>query len=55
MCIYTYQIAYGVSGDTHARIQEFSSGGGGGPGPSDKTSSDKGFFSPQHSLQNSNG
>ena len=43
---------------THARIQEFSSGvGGGGPGQSDKKSSDNVFFffSPQLILQKSNG
>ena len=39
----------------HARIQEFSSGGG-GPGQSDKKSSDNVFFfSPQLILQKSNG
>ena len=45
---------------SHARIQEFSSGGG--PGQSDKISSDNVFFyyyyfgfSPQLILQNSNG
>ena len=45
---------------THARIQEFSPGcvcvcGGGGPGQSDKKSSDNFFFSPQLILQKSNG
>ena len=38
----------------HARIQEFSSGGG-GPGQSDKKSSDNRFFSPQLILLQSNG
>ena len=38
----------------HARIQEFSSGGG-GPGQSDKKSSDNRFFSPQLILLKSNG
>ena len=47
-------------GDIHARIQEFSSGGGGGPGQSDKKISDVVFFtfylfSPQLILQKSNG
>ena len=37
----------------HARIQEFSSGGG--PGQSDKKSSDVFFFCPQLILQKSNG
>ena len=40
---------------TDARIQEFSSGGGEGPGQSDKKSSDNDFFSPQLILQTSNG
>ena len=38
----------------HARIQEFSSGVG-GPGQSDKKSSDNRFFSPQLILLKSNG
>ena len=38
----------------HARIQEFSSGGGEGPGQPDKKSSDKFFFSPQLILLKSN-
>ena len=43
------------NGGKHARIQEFSSGGG-GPGQSDKKSSDNGFFfRPQLILQQSNG
>ena len=40
----------------HARIQDFSSGGGGGPGQSDKKSPDNVcFFSPQLILLKSNG
>ena len=38
--------------ETHARIQEFSSGGGGDPCQFDKKSA---FFSPQLILQKSNG
>ena len=39
----------------HARIQEFSSGGGGGPGQSDKKALTRFFFGPQLILQKSNG
>ena len=40
---------------TDAQIQEFSSGGGEGPGQSDKKALTMTFFSPQLILQKSNG